>query len=146
MDNLLRIGKLKEHVVTKVEIERLFAKAAVGLRDAGNASLGTDTRFILAYRAILEAAMAAMLANGYRPSTSEPGHHQLLIQTLPKTAGVDPARVRVLDAMRAMRNRAEYSGDPVSDAVALEAIDEATRLVAEVREWIRVHRPELAPD
>ncbi len=108
LENLLRIGKLKAHVVGRVEIERLFASADRALRDAG-----------------------------------EPGHHQLLIQSLPKSAGVDPARIKLLDALRTLRNKADYSGEPVSDAVAWEAVEEARRLVAEVREWIRANRPEL---
>ena len=46
------------------------------------------------------------LANGYRPATSESGHHQVLIQALPKTANIPIDRVRVLDTFRAARNRA----------------------------------------
>lgn len=137
---MLRIGKLKAHAVRKVEIERLFLAAERALRDAANETIGADTRFGLAYRAIIQVAMAAMLCNGYRPGTSEPGHHQLLIQSLPKSAGVDPARVKLLDTLRTLRNKADYSGDPVSDAVALEALDEARGLVAE---WIKFNRPEL---
>jgi hypothetical protein len=143
LENLLRIGKLKAHAVKKVEIERLLLAAERALRDAGIETNGADTRFGLAYRGIIQVAMAAMLCNGYRPATSEPGHHQLLIQSLPKSAGIDPARVVLLDTMRTLRNKADYSGDPVSDAVALEALDEARRLVAEVREWIKFNRPEL---
>ena len=143
LENLFRIGKLKAHGVGKVEVERLFVAADRALRDASNESNGADTRFGLAYRAIMQSAMAAMLCNGYRPATSEPGHHQLLIQSLPKSAGIDPARIKLLDALRTLRNKADYSGDPVSDAVAREALDEARRLVAEVREWIKANRPEL---
>jgi hypothetical protein len=91
----------------------------------------------------MQAALAAMLANGYRPATSEPGHHQLLIQALPKTAGIAPARVRVLDAYRAARNQADYAGTPVSDAVAKECVAEARKTLGDVRAWIAANRPEL---
>ncbi len=53
LENLLRIGKLKAHAVEKVEVERLFAAADRALRDTGNEALGADTRFGLAYRAIV---------------------------------------------------------------------------------------------
>jgi len=48
----------------------------------------------------MQASLVAMLANGFRPSTSEAGHHQLLIQALPKTIALPPDRVRVLDCAR----------------------------------------------
>jgi len=69
-------------------------------RDAGAAGLSSNARLDLAYRAIMQAALAAMLANGYRPAASEPGHHQLLILSMPTTAGIATERVRVLDAYR----------------------------------------------
>jgi hypothetical protein len=85
LENLLRIGKLKAHAAGKVEIDRLLAAANRALADALVEDLSSDSRLDLAYRAIMQAALAAMLANGYRPATSEPGHHQLLIQALPRT-------------------------------------------------------------
>lgn len=136
LDNLLRIGKLKAHAATSVEIDRLLSAADRALADAGYEALSSVSRFATAYRAIIQASMAAMLANGYRPSTSEPGHHQVLIQALAITADISPVRVRLLDALRMVRNRLEYSGDPVSDAVAAEAVQEATALLSEVRRWI----------
>ena len=129
LDNLRRIGKLKAHAASRVEIERLLEAAERALADASVAGLSSSARLDLAYRAIMQSALAAMLANGYRPSTSEPGHHQLLIQALPTTAGIAPERVRVLDAYRAARNRADYLGTPVSDAVADECVAEAREIV-----------------
>ena len=65
---------------------------------------------------------------------------QVLSYPQPYKGGQD---IKLLDALRTLRNKADYSGDPVSDAVAREALDEARRLVAEVREWIKANRPEL---
>ena len=110
LENLLRIGKLKVHAAGKVEIERLLAAAERALADASVKELSSDSRLDLAYRAIMQAALAAMLANGYRPATSEPGHHQLLIQALPKTAGIAAERIQVLDGYRSARNLADYRG------------------------------------
>ena len=143
LDNLLRIGKLKPHEPSKIELARLLAAAERALADARVAGLSADTRLDIAYRAIMQAAMTAMLANGYRPATSEAGHHQLLIQALPKTAGIPAHRVRVLDAYRAARNQSDYRGVPVSDAVAKECAADAAALLQQVRAWLAAHRPEL---
>jgi hypothetical protein len=91
----------------------------------------------------MQASLIAMLASGFRPATSEAGHHQLLIQALPKTAGLEPGRVRLLDALRAARNQSDYGGTSVSDAVAAESLEEARRLVGEVRAWLMTHHPGL---
>jgi hypothetical protein len=139
LENLLRIGKLKVHAASKVEIDHLLAAAERALGDASVKGLSSDSRLDLAYRAIMQAALAAMLANGYRPATSEPGHHQLLIQALPKTAGIAAERIRVLDAYRSARNLADYRGVPVSDAVAAECVADARRMLADVRAWIAAH-------
>ncbi len=147
LDNLRRIGKLKPHAADKTEIARLFESARRALADAGIERLSSDARLDLAYRAIMQAALAAlaaMLANGYRPATSEPGHHQLLIQALPKTAGVSMERIRVLDAYRAARNLSDYRGVPVSDGVARECAAEAASILTEVHAWIVANRPGLA--
>jgi len=51
LDNLLRIGKLKPHEPSKLEIERLLAAAERGLADARFAALSSDTRLDIAYGA-----------------------------------------------------------------------------------------------
>jgi hypothetical protein len=143
LDNLLRIGKLKPHAAEQAEIGRLLAAAKRALADAGIERLSSDARLDLAYRAIMQAALAAMLAQGYRPATSEPGHHQLIIQALPKTAGIAAERIRVLDGFRAARNQSDYRGVPVSDAVAHECLAEARALVDEICSWLAAHHSRL---
>jgi hypothetical protein len=136
LENLARIEKLKAHAADEWEIARLLESADRALKDASVAALSTDSRLELAYRALMQAALAAMLANGYRPATSEPGHHQVVIQALPKTIGMAPERVQVLEAYRKARNQSDYRGVPVSDAVARECAEDARRLLADVRAWI----------
>jgi hypothetical protein len=133
LENLRRIGKLKAHDADEQEIARLLQSASRALGDASLATLSADSRLELAHRALMQAALAAMFAKGYRPSTSEPGHHQLLIQALPMTLGLPGARVQVLEAYRKARNQSDYRGVPVSDAMAMECVHDARRLVAEVR-------------
>lgn len=137
LENLLRIGKLKAHAADEIEITRLLQSAERALGDAARPVLSSDSRFKLAYGAVLQAALAAMLAKGYRPPTSEPGHHQLLIQALTLTLGLPRERVQVLDAYRKVRNRSDYHGDDVSDVVAAECVEDALRLVADVRAGVR---------
>jgi hypothetical protein len=72
LDNLLGIGKLKPHKASRMEVARLISSAETSLRDAQRADLGNGSRLDLAYKAIMQAALAALYANGFRPSTSEP--------------------------------------------------------------------------
>ena len=65
LENLLRIGKLKVHAAGKLEIDRILAAAERALADATVKDLSSDSRLDLAYRAIMQAALAAMMANGY---------------------------------------------------------------------------------
>jgi hypothetical protein len=140
LENLARIGKLKAHAADEREIARLLESAERALRDALVAELSADSRLELGYRVLMQAALAAMLANGYRPATSEPGHHQVVIQALPKTIGMAAERVQVLEAYRKARNQSDYRGIPVSDAVAGECVQDARRLFADVRAWMDARR------
>lgn len=133
LENLARIGKLKPLAADEREVRRLLESADRALRDAAHEDLSTDTRFTLAYGALLQVALAALRAKGYRPATSEPGHHQLVIQSLTLTLGLPAERVRVLEAYRKARNQGQYHGVPVSDAVARESVDDARRLIEEAR-------------
>jgi hypothetical protein len=136
LENLLRTGQLKPHAADERELQRLLDSAQLALKDATVPDLSGDSRLNLAYRAMMQAALVAVLANGYRPSTSEPGHHQLLLQALPKTIGLASERVRVLEAFRKARNQNDYRGIPVSDATARECAEEAGRLLADVHAWL----------
>jgi len=140
LENLLRIGKLKAHAADEGEIVRLLESGERALKDASVEMLSADGRLEIAYRGLMQAALAAMLANGYRPATSEPGHHQVVIQSLPKTIGMAPERVQLLEAYRKARNQSDYRGVPVSDAVAGECVEDARRLLADVRAWIAARR------
>jgi hypothetical protein len=52
-------------------------------------ALFNESRFDLAYKAIMQSAKAALQAKGYRVLTSKPGHHQLTLQVLPLTIGLE---------------------------------------------------------
>jgi len=144
LDNLLAIHKLVRQAPDKGGIAKLLQAATRNLADARLEALSNDNRFDAAYKTILQCAMAALWANGYRTSTSQPGHHQTALQTLPKTMDVPAATVIVLDALRKQRNLNDYEGDPVSDAALATCLDEATKLLAQTRHWLATEHPELA--
>lgn len=143
LDNLLAIHKLVRQAPDKGGITKLLNAAARNLADAQLAALSSDNRFDAAYKAIMQCAMAALWANGYRTSTSQPGHHQTAIQTLPKTLGVPAQTVIVLDALRKQRNASDYEGDPVSEKALASCLDEAARLLAMLQKWLAREHPDL---
>lgn len=105
--------------------------------------MSDENRFDAAYKAIMQCALAAMMAGGYRPSTSEPGHHQTLIQSLPLTLGVQNTTWVVLDALRRKRNTSDYSGDPVQPEMAVEATSQAASLLKTLMVWLAAQHPDL---
>lgn len=133
LENLLRVGRLKAHDADASEIARLLDAASLALRDAGVDGLSVGGRMDHAYRALMQSALAALYAHGFRPASSEPGHHQLVLQLLPKTAGLAAERVAVLDAFRKARNQSAYRGFEVSEATVRECIVEARRVLEAVR-------------
>lgn len=144
LENLSRIGRLQAHAATREEIAKLLAGAARSLKDAGNTANSDATRLTLAYTAIMEAAQAALFANGYRPSKSEGGHHMTMVQSLVHTIGIEPARMRVLDTIRHKRNVVDYSGEDVEPSDVREALAAAKALLADVKAWLAKNHPELA--
>jgi hypothetical protein len=142
LQNLLKIGRLKPHAPTAQEIRRLLAAAERNLMDAQAEIISDETRFDAAYKAIMQLALSAMMASGFRPSTHEPGHHQTMIQSLPLTLGLPNTTWVVLDALRRKRNVNDYQGDPIEPEAVIECIAQATALLATTRRWLAEHHPE----
>jgi hypothetical protein len=143
LKNLADIGRLKPHSATAKELARLLESAASSLEDARRKDIHAASRFDLAYKSLMQSALAALMANGYRPSTSEPGHQQTMIQTLPKTIGMQAEKVRLFDGFRRARNMADYEGNPPEDRLVAECIEAAEHLLASVRAWLKTNRPDL---
>jgi hypothetical protein len=143
LENLEKIGRLKAHKAAPQEVVRLIQSAAASLADARRKENSPNSRLDLAYKAIMQLSLAALMANGYRPSTSEPGHQQTTIQTLPKTIGLPAEKTRLFDAFRRARNVADYEGDPVGEGLVKECIDAAEDLRADVLKWLKGNRPDL---
>ena len=142
LQNLLGIS-LDAVAPERAQVARMLAAAERNLADAQLAGLSAENRFDVAYKAIMQLAMVALYANGYRTLTSRPGHHQTAIQTLPLTVGLSGNQVRVLDALRKQRNLSDYSGDLVPDSTMNECVASATALFAHVQAWLQANKPEL---
>lgn len=144
-DNLLKTGQLKRHATDRVEIGKLLGAARRNLADARAENISIENRFDAAYKCVMQCALAALMASGFRPDTKVPGHHQTVVQSLPKTMGLPGARVAVLDALRHKRNLADYSGAPIDLASLATCIEEAERLLGETGKWLAEKHPALLP-
>ncbi|MCE5364986.1 HEPN domain-containing protein [Pseudomonas anguilliseptica] len=139
LENLL--GRLLERIEPDdANVARLLEAARRSLADAQLTDMSSEGRFDMAYKCIMQAANAALQANGFRTLTSTPGHHQTMIQSLPRTIGLDSKTMVVLDGLRKQRNVADYSGEPVSAAMAQEAVTRASELLEQVEQWLREHK------
>jgi hypothetical protein len=141
--NLLKIGHLKEHQTSPVEVARLLRAASQSIADARGHTISAATRFDAAYKAVMQCSLVALMANGYRPDTKKPGHHAMVIQSLPKTLGLDTTRVAVLDTLRHKRNVTDYTGEGIDDESLRVCIEEAVRLLEDVEAWLEQNRPDL---
>lgn len=140
--NLLGLS-LEAVTPTRAQVAKLLAAADRNIADAQLPGLSAENRFDAAYKAVMQTAMTALHANGYRTLTSKPGHHQTAIQTLTTSVGLAPARMMVLDALRKQRNLADDSGDPVTEAAVAECLASAVDLLTHVRAWLQANRPDL---
>lgn len=142
LDNL--VGRNLESIqADPLMIQKLLQAANSCLKDASIEALSNETRFDVAYKAIMQLANAALQANGFRTLTSVPGHHQTMIQSLPKTIGLERTAMIKLDALRKQRNVTDYSGDMVTDKACAACIEMATELTTQVTTWFRENHPEL---
>jgi uncharacterized protein (UPF0332 family) len=128
LHNLVGIS-LDSIEVDRYRVLRLIEAAQSSLQDAKHEFNSNESRFDLAYKAIMQLANAALQAKGYRVLTSKPGHHQLMLQALPLTIGLDKTALILLDQLRKQRNAIDYSGDIVSDALTTEVIAQAETLL-----------------
>ena len=137
LNSLVKAGQLKAQRPSASEVQRLVAAAKRNLLDAEAAGISDETRFDAAYKAIMQCALLALRASGYRPATNVPGHHQTLIQSLALTVGVASDDIAVLDTLRRKRNLSDYSGDPVDSETLRETVSRAEALMHSTDEWLR---------
>jgi hypothetical protein len=141
--NLLATGQLGEHETDATQVMQVLASVLTALEDARNEAISLESRFDIAYRAIMQCSMVALWVNGYRPSSRSPGHHRTMIQTLTVSIGLPREHMLLLDAFRVKRNAIDYTGAAV-DGVSVEScVEAAERLFRRLIEWIQKHRADL---
>lgn len=126
--NLLRIGLLDEVPFSADLLEKMLHAAHSRLQDAKRLENSLETRFDCAYMAIRAVADAALLKQGFRTSTSKPGHHQTTLQCLVHTLGQEPMTVRILDGLRKQRNLSDYDGESITQSALQECLTQAEAL------------------
>ena len=146
LENLLAIRQLQQHTADPAALRKLLEAARRNLADAQVTQVSADNRFDAAYKCVMQCAMLGLWVNGYRTSTSQPGHHQTAIQCLGHTMGVARDDVIVLDALRRQRNITDYEGDPVPDATLAACLRQAADLLAHTEQWLGAHRPDALGD
>lgn len=129
LDNLVRIGRLKNEPAADEEIQGLVRSGVRRLSDAERADLSLESRFDLAYNAAHALALAALRLRGYRSDS-----RYLVFQCLQHTVDLPQAQWRVLDNAHRKRNLAEYEG--VLD-VGEELIAALLRAAREVERRVR---------
>ena len=128
VEDFLYHATFTHYTVLRPLLHKMLATARTRLQDAQRTDNSMETRFDCAYTAIRAVADAALHAQGWRTSTSKPGHHQTTIGCLVHTLGVSPATVRVLDALRKQRNLSDYDGELVTEQALRECLQQAQTL------------------
>lgn len=121
----------------------MLESSARNLADARQENISSENRLDIAYRAIMQLAMVALWANGYRPATNRPGHHQIMIQSLVHSVGLDNDSTLVLNSFRGRRNAIDYTGENVDEGSVEACIAAGEHLMQHVRDWLTGNRPEL---
>ena len=119
LDNLVRIGQLKEEPPDQREFDGMLVAGRRALKDAQVPGLSDEGRFSLAYQAGHALALAALRWHGYRSES-----RYIVFQCLQHTLGLDATKWRILDLCHRQRNLAEYEGHLEIPAQLIEGLIE----------------------
>ena len=137
-------GSLQRHKTSPEEVADLLGIVERDLAESQTPGLSNDWRLTIAYNAALQAAKAALAAEGYRVSSSEKGHHYRLIESLRYTVEVPGADVALLQRMKKKRNISDYEvAGAVSEREADEMVKLAQRVSRLVKTWLAASHADL---
>lgn len=142
LENL--VGKGLEHEPpVPAEIQRLLKKADTRIKDARSEAISNDSRFDIAYEGVLQLAVCALRANGFRLG-SKGGHHVIALQSLSKSIGYPKEKIRLLDEFRRQRSIGLYDGsfDPTNTEVET-LLQIADDLQQYLKTWLKEKHPNL---
>ena len=134
---------LEPHVASPDEIQRLLASAAQSLADAARAENAPVTRYDAACRAVMQCALAALFANGYRPSPGMREDLMAMAQALQLTLGLPARGWIILDAILRKRRPGDYAGTEIGAGLADEFALQTTTLLSRLRIWLATSHPQL---
>jgi hypothetical protein len=133
---------MTEHQTSREEITDLLG---VVERDAAQCridDLAPDWQLNIAYNAVLQVAMAALAATGYRAGRD--AQHYRVIESLAYTMSVAAPRIAQLQGFRKKRNISGYErAGGVSQQEANEMVSLAGALRDELIAWLAANYPEL---
>lgn len=133
---------LQRHDASPREIAELLELVDRDLADATVDALSADWRLSIAHNAILQLAICALAAEGYRPDRQRA--HERAILSLQWTIGLDHETVMVLDAVRRKRNLSSYErAGRATDTEASEVLRIGQELRTRVRSWLLAEHPDL---
>lgn len=143
LDEMEKRNELERLPTSKQEIKDLLIKAKRRLEEAANQQNYSDTRFAMAYNAILYCATAGLRTSGYRVTRRE-GHHWITIETLIFTIGLSESDINYLQSLRSTRNAAIYDRlVDIPDSDLKEAIRAAEALIIKLKQWMHEKYPEF---
>ena len=126
LENLAKIGQLKQEAPSEKDISGLTKSGLARLKDSTNESLSIESRFDLAYNSAHALSLAALRRAGYRSES-----RYIVFQCLKHTMDFPNESWRVLDNAHRLRNVAEYEGElDVSEAL-LESLIRTVHIIAE---------------
>jgi hypothetical protein len=137
------MSHLQPHVASPDEIQRLLAAAALSLADAARAENSPVTRYDCAYRAVMQCALAALLATGYRPSPEMLPDLPAMAQSLQLTLGLPARGWIILDAILGKRRPGDYLGVEIGAGLADEFVVQTAALLSRLRNWLATNHPQL---
>jgi len=136
IEEMLLRGELKRERVVPGEIERMLDAIQRRLQDAGNTDIHPETQLEQAYHAILGCALVALRMHNLR-IVNRPGHHMVALESLADTLALLSDRIDYFQTLRDLRNKDLYTGGThISDDQAVEAVEEARKLVEDLGVWL----------
>ena len=142
LTNWFKAGWLRELTPDADYITTTMDEAWSDLKDSQEAKSADKWLHMMAYTAVLKAALAALAAEGYRPATDS--HHHRALKSLTYTIGLDPRELKILDNHRKKRNTTIYGGNSiVTQNDAKSIAKKASEIVAAVQRWLEKTHPQL---
>lgn len=138
---LIKQGRIKPYPAKDREIQQLLSVASRDLAAASrNLAEDSDWAYSMAYNAILQAARALVLREGYRPRGAD--QHATVVEFIRERLGIEhSSEIHLFDQMRRKRHRVIYEiAGLVSKQEAEQAVEFAKEFVKKISQEITRQR------